>query len=158
MIFLTLGTQLPFDRLVREVDAVAGRIDEPIFGQIGRSQFAPVNFPFVAELSPHEFQQRIRAARVIIGHAGVGTILAARRENKPLLMMARLSANAEHRNDHQVATARRLGGLPGMYVVESQHDIEHYLHSNISPPGRSDTAALSRFIDNLRLTLTSATN
>jgi UDP-N-acetylglucosamine transferase subunit ALG13 len=46
MIFLTVGTQFPFDRLVRAVDEAFdnGAIDEEVFAQIGETSYRPRNF------------------------------------------------------------------------------------------------------------------
>lgn len=118
MIFLTLGTQLPFPRLVRALDEVASDLGEPVFGQIGDSPYRPQHFESVPFLSPQEFRTRFAAARVIVGHAGIGTILSGLKAEKPLVLMARRAAQGEHRNDHQLATAAQLGRIPGIHVVE----------------------------------------
>lgn len=118
MIFLTLGTQLPFPRLVRALDEVAPTLGEPVFGQIGESPYRPVNFETVPFLSPQEFKARFAAARVIVGHAGIGTILSGLKAEKPLVLMARRAALGEHRNDHQLATVAQLGRIPGIHIVE----------------------------------------
>ena len=46
MIFLAVGTQFPFDRLVKALDDCldTGIIDEEIFGQIGETSYKPRNF------------------------------------------------------------------------------------------------------------------
>jgi len=50
MIFLTVGTQFPFDRLVRAVDSIIdkGLISETLFAQIGESSYKPRNFESAA--------------------------------------------------------------------------------------------------------------
>ena len=108
MIFLTLGTQLPFDRLVKAMDEVAPGLQEAIFGQIGNARVKPANFESVDFLAPREFKQHFDAARVIVGHAGIGTILSGLKAEKPLVLMARRVAFGEHRNDHQLATVSQL--------------------------------------------------
>lgn len=121
MIFLTVGTQLPFDRLVRALDAfAAARPGIEIFGQIadpGTDGYRPKHFPFVANLAPPEFQQRCRDARLIVAHAGMGSLITAMTFGKPILVMPRRGDLGEHRNDHQVATAARLGDRPGVAVA-----------------------------------------
>ena len=60
MIFLTTGTQLPFDRLVRAVDEWAGG-QEPgceIFAQVlpaEQDPYQPKHFKTVARLSPADY-------------------------------------------------------------------------------------------------------
>ena len=107
MIFITVGHQMPFDRLVRAVDAwaeQAGRGD--CFAQVGEGGFAPRRFPSVQFLTPPEFRDYMGKASAIIAHAGTGTILSALQLGKPILVLPRRSDLGETRNDHQVATAR----------------------------------------------------
>lgn len=128
MIFLTLGTQLPFDRLVESVDTIAPLIDEPVFGQIGRGGYNPLHFEHIESLSPADFNARFKAARVVIGHAGIGTILAGFKLQKPLIVMARRASLGEHRNDHQIATAAQISRFRGVYIAESSQDIYEILN------------------------------
>jgi UDP-N-acetylglucosamine transferase subunit ALG13 len=120
MIFLTVGTQEPFDRLVRAVDQWAGTHDIPVFGQLGRltaDSYRPSNFPFESFISADEFQERLEASCLMVGHAGMGSIISALSHGKPLLMMARRASLGEHRNEHQLATAQRFSGRPGIHVA-----------------------------------------
>jgi UDP-N-acetylglucosamine transferase subunit ALG13 len=120
VIFLTVGTQLPFDRLVAAVDAwVAGRAggQAEVFGQIsdpGSAGYRPRHFEWVADLDPAEFEARFRAATHVVAHAGMGTIIGALGQGKPLLVMPRRAHLGEQRNDHQFATVQRLGTRPGI--------------------------------------------
>ena len=107
MIFVTVGTDLPFDRMVRVVDrwaADTGRRE--IFAQIGETAWRPAHMEFSNFLDPSEFVRRFSAARTIVAHAGMGTILSALRYEKAIVVMPRLAALEEQRNDHQMATAR----------------------------------------------------
>lgn len=107
MIFVTVGHQMPFDRLVRVVDEWAGRSGRTdLFGQIGRTEYRPRHFDVTAHLSPQDFQARIRESSGIVAHAGTGTIIAAMQMGKPLLVLPRLSVLGETRNDHQIPTAK----------------------------------------------------
>lgn len=124
MIFLTLGTQLPFDRLVRAVDdwaAATGRGGD-IYAQIpalGPDSYAPQQFKTVAWLDPAEHRARAAEADVIVSHAGMGTIITALSLPRPIIVMPRRSGLGEHRNDHQLATAQRFGTRPGVTVVDT---------------------------------------
>ena len=151
MIFLTLGTQLPFDRLARAVDAAAADLDEEVFGQIGRTDFRPRNMDFTDVLTPTEAAARVAAARVIVGHAGIGTVLSAMRAGKPLVVMARKAALHEHRNDHQAATIVQLRRIPGIVVAETAEDVGAALADPDLPPIRTGASpSLARLIDTLR--------
>lgn len=143
MIFLTLGTQLPFERLVQAVDVAAGQLDEPIFGQIGTSSYVPKYMEYKDCLTPAEFREKFSAARVIVGHAGMGTILSARSSGKPLLIMARKASLGEHRNDHQLATLAQMRSTPGIHVLKDDTDLVSLL-TKPDLPAMSDTESPNR--------------
>jgi UDP-N-acetylglucosamine transferase subunit ALG13 len=113
MIFVTVGTQLPFDRLVRTVDEWAkrnGRTD--VVAQIGKARCVPIAMESYAFLDAARFQTLFEAAEIVVAHAGMGTIISALKSGKPLLVMPRQARYGEQRNDHQMATAlsfRQLG-------------------------------------------------
>ncbi len=113
MIFLTVGTQFPFDRLVQAVDEALDRngFAEEVFAQIGDSTYKPRNFQAVTSLDKHQFDESFRRASGIIGHAGMGTICMALEMNKPLLVLPRRKRFGEVVNDHQVAIARKFEQL-----------------------------------------------
>ena len=115
MIFLTIGTQLPFDRLVKAVDDIAPSVPFPVFGQIGKSSYRPKNFEFTEALLPGDFRARFSSADIIVAHAGIGTILEGLDFRKTLILMARKAALGEHRNDHQLATIAQMKKLKGIY-------------------------------------------
>lgn len=124
MIFVTVGSQLPFDRLTAAVDGwAAGRPDADLFGQVGDTEKPPTNFASVSTMPPEEYQQRFGEADLIVGHAGMGTIIAALESGKPLLMLPRLASLKESRNDNQVGTARHFRSFALFEVVESESEI-----------------------------------
>jgi UDP-N-acetylglucosamine transferase subunit ALG13 len=44
MIFVTVGTHYQgFDRLIRKMDEIAGKIEEDVIMQIGSTQYKPIN-------------------------------------------------------------------------------------------------------------------
>ena len=112
MIFVTIGTQAPFDRLLMAMDEVAALItDEEIVAQGIGSNYIPKHMKMVDFLPPDEFDALFAKARVIIGHAGMGTIISALTFQKPLLVMPRIASLGEHRNEHQLATAQKFEKL-----------------------------------------------
>ena len=124
MIFVTVGTDSHFDRMVKVVDSWAaerGRTD--VFAQIGEGGWEPRSIPFAHLLKPSEFKERFAAARVIVGHAGMGTILSAFHSGKPILVMPKKASLGEHRNEHQTATARRLKALGKINVAFDEAEL-----------------------------------
>lgn len=123
-IFVTVGAQMSFDRMVRAVDAWAaerGRSD--VFAQIGPTDYRPAHIEWVEFIEPDEFRQRVAAADVLVAHAGMGSILTALEAGKPILVMPRRGDLRETRNDHQVATAERFREMGKVAVAMDEHEL-----------------------------------
>ena len=156
MIFVTVGSDLPFDRLVRTVDQWAranNRSD--VFAQIGNTNFQPSFIAYSKFLEPVEFSSRLAGATVIISHAGMGTILSALQREKPVLVMPRRFSLREVRNEHQLATARRLKEMGKVDVAFDEAELNERLNrihelkprEKISPfAGPELVSALRNFI------------
>lgn len=113
MIFLTVGTILPFDRLVRAVDEAieAKAVTMPVFAQIGRTSMRPRNMDWVPVLEKAAFDQKVAEAAFVISHAGMGSMMIALERGKRLLVMPRMKRYGEAVNDHQVGSARRFAEM-----------------------------------------------
>jgi len=158
MIFLTVGTQFPFDRLVKAVDELVGRngFDEQIFAQIGDSSYQPQNFKAIPLLEKKVFDKHISEASCIVSHAGIGTITMALDCEKPILVMPRLKKYGEVVNDHQVAIAKRfeeLGHILVAYTEEQLPDKLKQLKSFIPRKRKANPDAVAnrirQFLNNL---------
>lgn len=124
MIFVTVGHQMPFDRLIDAVDAWAqqrGRND--IFAQIGETEHRPKHIKYEKYLSPAEFDRNISSAGGIVAHAGTGTIIAALKLGKPLLVLPRHASREETRNDHQIATTKYFEQSGYVLAAYSEDDL-----------------------------------
>lgn len=125
VIFLSVGTQLPFDRLTRAIDdwcAEEGTGDQ-VFGQIGKlgkGSYLPKHFEVAETLSHAEFVRRVERSALIVGHAGMGSIISALTYEKPIVIMPRLARLGEHRNDHQLATVARFRSRPGIIAADDE--------------------------------------
>ena len=118
MIFLAVGTQLPFDRLTQAVDRWATRERQAdIYGQIGQTNYKPESICAERYLSPEAFTNYCRRASLLIAHAGMGLIISALEMKKPIIVMPRRAALGEHRNEHQLATVTRFMNTKGIYVA-----------------------------------------
>lgn len=124
MIFVTVGSDIPFDRLIKAVDAWARRNNRrDVFAQIGRDGWKPEFVSHSEMLDPAEFKSRLAACSIVVGHAGMGTILSALQGSKPILVMPRRGPLGETRNDHQMATARQLLELGKVNVAFDEHEL-----------------------------------
>ena len=77
MIFVTIGTQEPFDRLVRAIDEIASELEEDIIVQAPLKDYQPLNFKTFKFMDPGVFESNFKKADLIVSHAGMGTILLA---------------------------------------------------------------------------------
>lgn len=125
MIFLTVGTEFPFDRLVRAVDKMVGNsvLTEEVYAQIGHGEYRPSYMLWVSTMEKERYDERIRECSAVIAHAGMGTILRCMELRKPLLVMPRLKKYGEHVNDHQLGTARRFESLGYILVAQNTQDL-----------------------------------
>jgi UDP-N-acetylglucosamine transferase subunit ALG13 len=116
MIFVTIGTSEPFDRLL---SAVEGSVNgEPMLVQRGVSQIAPSGASVVDFMGFDEFMEAVRQARVVVTHAGVGTVLVAISAGKRPVVVPRLRRFREAVDDHQLPFARRLHEAGLVVLVE----------------------------------------
>jgi len=152
MIFLTVGTQFPFDRLIRAVDEAVVRNGpkEKVFAQVGRgSRYRPRNFKHVPLLEKQVFDKCVKEASAIISHSGVGTIITALQHDKPLLVMPRLKKYGEVVNDHQLEIAEKFEQLGHVLVACDENDLSvklQQLTSFIPKPRESQATIVARRI------------
>ncbi len=140
MIFLTIGSHEPFDRLVSALDSWAGTSGQggQIFGQItSRANHIPQYFEHVATLDPDDYNRRCAEAALIVSHVGMGTILTALSTGTPALLLPRRGHLGETRNDHQLATARHLGDRRGLYIADTEDDLPDLLDSLTAKSGEA---------------------
>nr|WP_249405647.1 glycosyltransferase [Stenotrophomonas sp. CFBP 13718] len=111
LVFLTVGTQLPFDRLVKacELAQSSSNLDFDVTYQVGQHGYHPKVGRAREVMSRGEFEDTLRLSDLVITHAGIGTIVSCISIGKPLIVMPRQAALGEHRNDHQIATAKAIG-------------------------------------------------
>lgn len=129
MIFVTVGTQEPFDRLIRAVDEVYNELfDKDIFVQAPMANFQPKNFKPVRFINPSGYSEIFERADLIIGHAGTGTIISALLKQKPLIIMPRICKFGEHRNDHQLSTVQKFGLIDNIHVAENEIALKKLLN------------------------------
>lgn len=152
MIFLTIGTHEPFERLVRAVDswcALRGT-GARVFGQITGPRpdgWRPQHFEWVARLDPQAYDQRFRQAELIVSHAGMGSILTALSYAKPIVIMPRRGHLNETRNDHQFTTVKMLGNRPGILVAEDETRIPPVLDQALDAGSAASAKPISPFAE-----------
>lgn len=136
-IFVAVGTQLAFDRLIKAVDEWAGAHPEArVFAQTGPSSYAARHIEAQSFLAPSAFKDQCKTADLFVAHAGTGSIFTALELCKPIIVMPRLARFGEHRNDHQLATVERFKERPGVNVAWDEAEIPALLdgYATLSRP------------------------
>jgi UDP-N-acetylglucosamine transferase subunit ALG13 len=138
MILVTTGTnEQPFDRLVRAAADLAAR--EEAFVQYGASREPHGLGEWVEFLSFDELADRMREARVVVCHAGVGSIMLARKCGHRPVVLPRRVGLGEAVDDHQLHMGRRLHAAGLVTLVEDERD----LPAAIGAPATARVAASS---------------
>jgi UDP-N-acetylglucosamine transferase subunit ALG13 len=158
MIFATVGTQLPFDRLLLGLEGWAAmNPGVPILAQTGATKHRFRHIETVSHLSQTAFCDHFSAARLVVAHAGMGTILSAAELGKPLILMPRRAKFGEHRNDHQQDTVREMARLSNITVADDGEALHRALDRALArgfeevcmrPTGQTD--GLHPLIDAIR--------
>ena len=118
MILLTVGTQLPFDRFVKQVDEWAHKNPGvEILAQIADGDYIPKHMQYVDYLKAGKYDKAFKQASVVLAHAGMGTVINSLIASKPVVVYPRKASLGEHRNEHQLATCQKLENLKGCYVA-----------------------------------------
>jgi len=99
VIFVTVGTTLPFDALIRFVDGMVerGEIAELVHCQIGPGAYEPQRcewFRFKPTL-----HAEIVNASLVIGHGGTGTVTGLLGAGKPFVAVANPAGADNHQRD-----------------------------------------------------------
>ena len=129
MIFVTIGSMFPFDRMIRAMDGLVGEGglartgEDAILAQIGEGAYEPRHMRWVRSLGRAEYAACVARARLVVAHAGVGSVIAAAEHGKPIVVVPRRAHLGEHTSDHQLETADWLKEKPGVHVAPSEADL-----------------------------------
>lgn len=159
MIFVAVGTQLPFDRLIQAVDKWAGAVPgRQVFAQIASGSYVPRHIEWARSIPPEEFQANLKRCELLVAHAGIGSILSALELGKPVIVLPRLATLGEHRNEHQLATAKRFGARGMVRVAQDETELIQLLDQFETPVSetRITNKASPELIGNLRQFITQA--
>ena len=130
MIFVTVGTnEAPFDRLVQLFDRLER--DEQVVIQCGASSSRPSGADCVDFISFTELVEHVRAARVVVTHAGVGSVAVALANGKRPIVVPRLARFGEAVDDHQLAFARRFAATGQVRLVEELEELPSALDETV---------------------------
>ena len=124
LILVTIGLMYGFDRLIKEMDGIAGRVDEEVIMQIGETTYEPKNAKYFRFASKEKMDRLYEDARVVVCHAGVGSILTALERGKPIIAVPRREKYGEHVDDHQLDIAGEMEKEGRIMVVCDVGELE----------------------------------
>lgn len=163
LIFISVGQQLPFDRMIRAVDEIfsANLVSKyEIFAQIGNTKYIPENIPYKKFLCESEFNKYIQNASLIISHAGMGNIIKIIDNHKNAILIPRLAKLNEHRNDHQVSTVKIFELNKGLKIAKDEIELKllinkYLINGLVFEPSPFDSnkeiyTKLSNYIDSFK--------
>ena len=121
-VFVTVGTnEARFDRLVGAAGRLADR--ERVVLQRGSSGLDAPGTDCHDFMTYQEVCDQVRAARVVVTHAGVGSVGVALHHGKLPIVVPRLRRFGEAVDDHQLLFARQLADLGLAQLVEDPADL-----------------------------------
>lgn len=107
--FLTVGTQLTFDRLVSYAERYSKEFcDTQFIYQVGEDGKCPECSMCHKFIDQNQFENIIEKVDFVVAHCGIGIIMTSAEYAKPIACCPRDSELREHRNDHQFDTADSL--------------------------------------------------
>jgi UDP-N-acetylglucosamine transferase subunit ALG13 len=157
MILVAVGaSQFPFDRLLRALDALPG--GEALVVQHGPSAVRPANARCLRFVPMDTLAELVREARVVITHAGVGSILLSLTNGKRPLVVPRLRAFGETVDDHQLESARRFAQAGLVRLVEDPAELTAAVRTADASDGEAievggEGSLVQELSDYLRLTI-----
>jgi UDP-N-acetylglucosamine transferase subunit ALG13 len=123
----------PFDRLVRAIDEIAPFFaGEEFVAQIGDSKYRPKNMSHWPMLSMKALAGNISNSRLVVAHAGMGSVITALGAQKPIVLLPRRQKLGEHTTDHQVATAKWLAEKKGVHVAMCESELKRTIENALS--------------------------
>lgn len=130
LIFVVLGThELPFTRLLEEVErlAIEGVINERIVVQSGHTKYESTKMELIPFMSFEEMDRLYDEARLIIAHAGTGSIIQGVKKGKRVIAVPRLAKYGEHNDDHQLEIVAQFGQAGHIIGTDGPSQLEEAL-------------------------------
>ena len=128
MILVLLGTfDIEFRRPLLEIDKLCkeGLITEQVVVQNGHT-YIDSKFMFLKPfIPPNELNELHEKARVIITHAGTGSLIKAISLRKKVIGIARLKRLGEHVDDHQLEILEKFAELNYIMPWRENDKLEH---------------------------------
>lgn len=108
MIFVTVGSSLPHDELIEEIDNLVGKgiIQGRVVAQIGAGQYIPQNIEYI-RFAP-SLQEYYDRADIVVSNCGAGTIMENVTKGRKLVVIQNPDITGGH--EWEIVTKMERGG------------------------------------------------
>lgn len=158
MILVLLGThELPFTRLLQEVERIKkeGIVDDEFIVQNGHTKYNSDVLTLKPFVSYEEMEELTERARLIITHAGTGSVISGIKKGKKVIAAPRLQKYGEHNDNHQLELVQVfkeahhiLSWEEGEDLAEVIKESEHFDPKPFKSEKEKMLSLLKNFIDN----------
>jgi UDP-N-acetylglucosamine transferase subunit ALG13 len=148
MIFVTVGTnEAPFDRLLHAIEGLC--LEEELVVQHGSSRIRPAQASCFDFLPFELLTDHVRRARVVVTHAGVGSIIVCLASGKQPIVVPRLKRFGEAVDDHQLVFGKRFAESGLVRLAEHRHELESLLSADVET-GMFQGGKSGRLVEEIR--------
>ena len=136
LLFATVGATLPFDRMVKAVEAAknAGAITEEVIIQTGVGGYVPKDLE-THETLPFDMMQSLQSeADLVVCHGGTGSLITALRQGCKVVVMPRNPKHGEHYDNHQMDITAAFAARGLVSFAHGAEDLEQALAEARSRP------------------------
>jgi len=130
MILVLLGTfHIPFSRPLVQLHELcaAGKLHEELMVQNGHTGYSSPYFQSFPFIDPGLLDKLYDSARLIITHAGTGSIIKGLKKKKKVIAIARRHHLGEHIDDHQLEILNEFAGSGYILPWREQDRLEDVL-------------------------------
>ncbi len=144
---VTVGTVLPFDRLVSGVAALSAESGVPsrLVAQVGKGGLHPSGMETRESIDFDEMTSLLERAKVVFCHGGNGSLMSALQAGCRIVAMPRRAELSEHWDDHQREILDAFAARGVIEVAEEADDLRAALERALAKPAaraRNDHSAL----------------
>jgi UDP-N-acetylglucosamine transferase subunit ALG13 len=149
---ITVGTVMPFDRLVNGVADLRlshGRPSE-LVAQVGEGGVRPDGIDVRESIDFDEMLALLERANVVFCHGGTGSLITALRAGCRIVAMPRRADLSEHYDDHQQEIVSAFAARGLIEMAENASDLQDALTRTLAKQPERATTDPSALIERLR--------
>jgi UDP-N-acetylglucosamine--N-acetylmuramyl-(pentapeptide) pyrophosphoryl-undecaprenol N-acetylglucosamine transferase len=149
---ITVGTVMPFDRLVNGVACLDESEGRPakLVAQVGEGGARPQGIEARESVEFEEMMALLERAKLLFCHGGTGSLITALRAGCRIVAMPRRADRGEHYDDHQGEIVRAFAARGLIEVAEEADELPQALARALAREPQRATTDPSALIERLR--------